>query len=205
MIEHFPLKRRSKVFMPEDLQHVTRGIVVDGLSFPERAAAHYTAYLQDRTIKRNHTRNGDWFCFCIYDALVACGVTPERIIFNTRASKERNDDIDLLIEPCLSTQSRMCLYLKTSLRERWKQVDRDARIAKDIFGKNTMTVCLSYAEDGAAGFVKDCTHLKTMARIHKKFALREEWAYGVDVYAALSQTTKVNRLMASLIEDAGQC
>lgn len=202
MIEHFPLTPRSKVFMPENIQHHTRGVVEGGLSFAERAAAHYTAYLQDRTIKRNHTRNGDWFCFCIYDALIACGVAPERVIFDTRASKERNDDIDLLIATGLPTQARMCLYLKTSLRERWKQVDRDARIAKDIFGKSTMTVCLSYAESGSAGFLNDCTDEKTRQRINKKFARMEEWAYGVDVYAALSQTAKVNRLMVSLIEDA---
>jgi hypothetical protein len=199
MLEHFPIPPRSKVFSDEDFRHHTRLVNAEGLTFAERAAAHYTALLQDRTLKRSNTSNGYWFCICVYDALLAAGVSPERITFNTRANKKRNDDIDLLIEPSVPTKAVMCLYLKASLRERWKQVDRDARIAKDHWGKSTQTVCLIYAEKGVQGFCDDLNH---QDKVGEHFREMEEWAYGVDSYAALSQTSKVNRLIAYLIEDA---
>ena len=199
MLEYFPIPSRSKVFSDDDFRHHTRLINAEGFTFAERAAAHYTALLQDRTLKRSNTSNGYWFCICVYDALLAAGVSPERITFNTRANKKRNDDIDLLIEPSVPTKAVMCMYLKASLRERWKQVDRDARIAKDHWGKSTQTVCLIYAEKGAQGFCDDLNH---QDKVGEHFREMEEWAYGVDSYAALSQTAKVNALIASLVEES---
>jgi hypothetical protein len=197
MIEYFPLQGKARVITDDDFRHHTRHTSLAGLTPAERAAAHYTTLLQSPTLKLSNTRNGYCFCVCVYDALVAAGVDPQRITFNSRASKERNDDIDLRIAPSNPTKAMTCIYLKTSLRERWKQVDRDARIAKDVWGNRTRTVCLIYAEKGAPGFLKDCDEQDELA---KKFTKMEEWAYGVDTYAALSQTAKVNAIIAYLVE-----
>ena len=75
-------------------------------------------------------------------------------------------------------------------------------LPKIIWGKSTQTVCLIYAEKGVQGFCDDLNH---QDKVGEHFREMEEWAYGVDSYAALSQTTKVNRLIAYLIEDAQEC
>lgn len=196
MIEHFRNPPIIKVLSEEDLQYYTRKVDATSLAFAERASAHYTAYLLYAKLERNNTLKGSLYTLCIYDALIALGVQASRITFGARARPERHDDIDMLIEPISPAGEKTCLYLKTSFRERYKQVDRDAYFAKDKWGSYTRTICLIYAENGAEGFFKD---LKEPDRVEKKFRQMEKWSMCVDSYAALSQTAKVNALMAALV------
>lgn len=202
MIEHFPPMASSRIFTNEELQYHTRSVQAERLGFAQRAGAHYTALLMDRTIDMENKQHGDCFVLCVYDALVAVGIAPQRIRLNQSASEHYKDRIHLLIAPATPQQGKMCLYLQTSMRERWAGPDRSARIAKDIWGKKTRTLCLIYAEHGVKGFLEDCAHPKT---VNEKMARLEACAYGMDVYAALSQSGKVNALILSLREDALAC
>lgn len=202
MIEHFPSLKNAPVFSNEDVRHHTRLVAVQGARFAQRAAEHYTALLLDRTLKQNNQRNGYFFCLCVYDAFVAAGIAPERIAWSQCANPRLHDAIDLVIAPSDPTREVTCFYVKPSLRERWKHVDRDARIAKDIWGNRTRTICLAYSEDGARGFRDDLAHASA---IDEKFLRMEACACGVDVYAALSQPAKVNALIPLLLEGSASC
>jgi hypothetical protein len=198
MIEYFPSVPDKQRVHFDVLQLYTKHISVAGLSAADRIAAHYCALLRQRGLQRNNSSNGRHFCLCVYDALVAAGIAALRLELNVRADPRRNDDIDIRVTVSALTQRYVLFYLKTSLRERWKQIDRDARYAKEQWGKGATTVCLIFAEYGLEGFLADISDPKAL---NKQMHEREYWAPAVDYYIALSQRERVNALIATIAKD----
>lgn len=71
----------------------------------------------------------------IYKLLVEENIAPECIFLNRRLALIPDTKYDLLlcsIEPETGRQFPICLSLKTSLRERYKQAEREGMIAKQV-------------------------------------------------------------------------
>jgi hypothetical protein len=130
-----------------DLQHWTRN-VPDHRGHPgHRITEHYEAILKYNA-EKNNSKKGAYFEAVVYDALVFEGVDPDRIGLSVDVSNLRDADADFLIAPPGKTFAWAsgnnwidctAILCKTSLRERWKQVDRDAGIIHgitrgDVFG-----------------------------------------------------------------------
>jgi hypothetical protein len=198
MIEHFPYVPEDQRTHFEALQLYTKHVQSSSLAVAERIAAHFCALLRQKGLQQNNSRNGRHFCLCVYDALVAAGIPPQRIELNVRADPRRNDDIDLRVTLSATHQRYVLFYLKTSLRERWKQVDRDAYYAKHAWARGATTVCLIFAEYGLRGFEDD---LSDPGPINKQLHDREYWAPSVDYYIALSQPSRLNALVHTMVKD----
>ena len=79
--------------------------------------------------------NGFMFEALIHKLLVEENIAPECIFLNRRLALIPDTKYDLLlctIEPETGRQLPICLSLKTSLRERYKQAEREGMIAKQV-------------------------------------------------------------------------
>jgi hypothetical protein len=75
----------------------------------------------------NGSTTGIFFEMVLVDALVQFGV-PEQLIYGQQKHREVNVELDVLVGRRQTGSRAVGLMLKTSLRERWKQMDRDAMI-----------------------------------------------------------------------------
>jgi hypothetical protein len=167
MIEHFYGKNFSLL---GTIQHHTRHVDTRNMSPSERVVAHFVTLMTERTLHKDNSSIGAFFSYCVYDAFIAGGVHPSWIMRNYRTRHELKDDIDFLVYPherchhprchdglCSQVENTIfCFYLKTSLRERGKQIDRDSAIAKDMLGRNARCIAIVFAEQGVKGYHKDC-------------------------------------------------
>jgi hypothetical protein len=202
VIQFFPPGSEVHEVYYKALQLYTTHIIEGPLTPAERIAAHFCAMRLQRSLQHNNSMIGRQFCLCVYDGLRAAGIPEECITLNVRASKARNDDIDICVTLPTHPERVYLFYLKTSLRERWKQVDRDARYAKERWGKGATTACLIFAEHGVSNFHDD---LKNPTSVTEHLNELEYWAPAVDYYLALSQVVRVNRLLQDILEDIAQC
>ena len=67
---------------------------------------------------------GDSFELILADSLVKHGVSKDRIVRNVKADAA-DADADILILPKSGNNKALIIMAKTSIRERWKQEDRD--------------------------------------------------------------------------------
>jgi hypothetical protein len=195
MISHFPIRFGLSKITMEDIRHLTHHVATDDLSTAERMAFHYTTLVGQHVLPLSNSDKGRLFTVCIYDGLVHGGVAPERMRLNVRASERHHDDIDIRITPVSASHDYVCLYLKTSLRERWKQVDRDARIARDFYGNDIATVCLTYSEGGVNGYSRDVVEVE---RLREKFREWERWSRGGLHYIPLCDSERIQQLFTLL-------
>jgi hypothetical protein len=114
-------RSRNSSLSFEDLQHITARVDNRGLHPSERVVKHFdtiNAFFPGPGISRN--MRGSLFEWLIYDAVVAHGVRIVRT--NIDLGRGRNAEADLV------SSNDVAILAKTSLRERWKQPDRDAHI-----------------------------------------------------------------------------
>lgn len=99
----------------------------------ERWATHNAA-LRRASIFNSRAKNqnsamGSVFHACGYDALVASGIQIERILCHIDATNGKHADCDFVIMPTTANSKAVVVMVKSSLKERWKQFDRDAMLA----------------------------------------------------------------------------
>ncbi len=139
MLKYFPARCEKKhaVLRTELLQKVTRD-VGEGVDISERVVAHYIAlarFLQEGGY--NPSNNGNAFEIVLRDAFLYFGLNPDAITEHIDptgsggTAGRRNADADTVVGEKWSAVGRVAVLKKSSLRERWKQADRDA----DIFIK----------------------------------------------------------------------
>jgi len=94
-------------------------------TFAHSVYSRYETFLKSKHIKLQGTTTGHTFELLIADSMMKFGVDQTRFFFHAK-SDTKNTDIDLLILPKQGNYKSTALMMKTSLRERWKQEDRDA-------------------------------------------------------------------------------
>jgi hypothetical protein len=116
---------------PDDLAHHSRGVKdPPGFDPSLLIISNYEAIIQGPLFrgKINNTNYGTLFEICWWNALITYGVPPQLIDTHIDLSKGKHAEIDLLVHTAMSED--IALLLKTSLRERWKQPDRDAHVIR---------------------------------------------------------------------------
>lgn len=93
----------------------------------EFVARRYEALKQSKYLRIEGKNGGDAFELLLADALYKYGVESDRIHRNIKADA-KNADADILITPRPHKRKAIVIMAKTSLRERWKQEDRDGFI-----------------------------------------------------------------------------
>lgn len=109
----------------EDLIHYTRN-VPDDIGPGPRIVQHFEA-IKKYIPPKSYQQLGAAFEQCVYDALVEYGVQIQSV--HTDMSPGSDAEADIVVEFDGITYP---VLIKTSFRERWKQVDRDARIMADL-------------------------------------------------------------------------
>jgi hypothetical protein len=130
VIIHFPPRLtktgKASALDPEDLAHHSRAVHdPPGFDPGYLITSNYDAIL-DSALFRGNTNNGNngtLFEICFWNALIKYGIDPAKIERHVDPTHGKNADIDFLVHAPLGD---VALLLKTSLRERWKQLDRDA-------------------------------------------------------------------------------
>jgi hypothetical protein len=98
---------------------------LENRTFANSVYSRYEMFLKSKHIKMQGTTTGHTFELIIADSMMKYGVDQNRFFFHAK-SDTKNTDIDLLILPKIGYYKSFALMMKTSLRERWKQEDRDA-------------------------------------------------------------------------------
>jgi hypothetical protein len=93
------------------------------------------------------------------------------------------------------------LYLKTSIRERWKQLDRDASIAKSVWGKKATTVALIYSEQADKSFAEELQHEHLRIQLMKKMEEKENWTE-VTWFVSLALEDKLNAIVDAILDES---
>jgi hypothetical protein len=109
----------------EDIEHLCRNII-NGPTISERICANYEAILKNSRLSKNGQARGQAFEIIAADAIhAAVGDTYEWS--GHLKCAQYNAEIDIVLYD--SRQETVHgIFLKTSLRERWKQEDRDAML-----------------------------------------------------------------------------
>lgn len=107
----------------ETIEHYTKDCG-DLLNPLEQIAIHYETCLRKHAGKLDNSARGRWFEQCVYDAFKKLGLNP---LLHCR-DKEKNIEVDFTFT---HIKPRLGVHTKTSLRERWKQADRDALACGD--------------------------------------------------------------------------
>jgi hypothetical protein len=121
-----PWIRTGGALDPEDLAHHSRAIQdPPGFDPAYLITSNFDRIVQSALFRgnTNNRNNGELFEVCFWNALVTYGIDPVRIEHGVDPTHGKHADIDLLVHAPLGD---VALLLKTSLRERWKQLDRDA-------------------------------------------------------------------------------
>ena len=115
-----------------DIKHHTRKVPIS-IHDPSK---HVDDHMQELITSKLKGNRGHWFEYCVMDALMvfedpSTGDTIDisRVRSHLDVVPPYNAEVDILINPTKPTDRAFFLYLKTSLRERWKQFDRDAILA----------------------------------------------------------------------------
>jgi hypothetical protein len=107
-------------------------------SFPEMVCEHFQQFKLIRNLSKNGQLQGKVFELVIADALIQSGIPVENLRAHV-SDATTSTEIDIAV---ITPSSRIIAILaKTSLRERWKQEDRDALMLKlgGVEGWNRMT------------------------------------------------------------------
>lgn len=128
------LCRVSKVVPSEThrvlLHEATRGVRTNVACPGSHISSHMEALEKHPMISNKNNVRGSMFEYCVYDAL-ALWVDETRISRGVHLSKKHSVEVDYVVLPD-NGGSIFYLFAKTSLRERWKQVDRDAMAASRL-------------------------------------------------------------------------
>lgn len=105
---------------------------------PPAAAIKTLLMLFMRTphLNKKGTVSGQVFELVVLECLIRAGVPIERIRRNLDLCPPHKADVDILILPEKNGKA-YALFLKTSWRERWKIIDRDAGLAKSCIEQQT--------------------------------------------------------------------
>ena len=140
-----------------NLAHHTRNVPVFSDNPSRHIVDHFTTLL-DSALAGNNSSIGGWFEATVLDALLVyrsptgASIDVSRIMTQVDIQPPLHAEVDILVKPSRITGFAYFLYLKTSFRERWKQVDRDSIIASfvrrtPIAGtENYVTVALFFRE-----------------------------------------------------------
>jgi len=120
-----PSIERGSTFTAEDLRHFTRRL---DLPPAESIQANYEAVHSAVLLNRRApaAASGALFEQCIYDAMCRSGVDPSWIQTGVDLADGNNAEADFVIS--VPSRGRRAVFVKVSLRERWKQIDRDAMV-----------------------------------------------------------------------------
>lgn len=117
-----------------DAQRWTEHIV--DVPMERLANRHFTAIctgIRRHTTKKDPQARGSLFELCIYD-LLARLVPKTELETCIQMVKGKNAEADFLVS------KRTAILAKTSLRERWKQIDRDAMVMQNPYNGNKQLV-----------------------------------------------------------------
>lgn len=118
-----PKVEHGRTFQAKTLRHLTEDVTPD---LGACIQVHYQEVWKTlvRQSKNPAAASGLLFEQCVYDAMCQSGVDPAWITTGVDLADGNNAEADFLISPP-GTHSRV-VFAKVSLRERWKQIDRDA-------------------------------------------------------------------------------
>jgi hypothetical protein len=126
-----PKLERSNQLDWERLRLDTRG-VPGGIPISEMIVRHFDAVVDGFVGKPNVSVLGLLLEVCVWDAFARQGV--DVIAWDADLSPNRkNADADLLVRAPGDPDHDYAVLIKTSLRERWKQVDRDAMLMERAY------------------------------------------------------------------------
>lgn len=190
-----PRLERSSMLDWEDLTHHTRR-VKNGLSPSEYIVQHFDAVKGSFHGKPNVAVLGLLLEVCVWDALARFDISI--LAWGADLSGNgKHADADILVRPkdTAAHPFDVALLIKTSLRERWKQLDRDAMIMERAYR----------AEDGSsrplqvrAMFLreKDTDSVSTAQR-KARTVQRQLGAPNTQIFTLMDQET-VTRLFTTL-------
>jgi hypothetical protein len=126
--------------------------------YPTQPSRHITEHVETiyaSSMRRGNSHNGDIFEVCFLDAMSKFSFQGARIDISkieahTDVQPPKNAEADFWVNPQAPKTigaSPIMLMLKTSLRERYKQEDRDAMIAKQTKVPAPTTIGVVLAED----------------------------------------------------------
>lgn len=171
MLKHFAPGKKTAKLSEDDLKHYTRNVPdLDGFHPGRRIRKHFEAVTGSWLGTVNNTHLGRLFEICVYDSLCFYGVPEDAIRLHVDASPGKHAEIDILVAP--PGERAAALLLKTSFRERWKQLDRDAMII-GMNRRDTSIYALTYRE-GVRDFVstvqKRASNIEEMCMAKLKIA-----------------------------------
>ncbi len=206
MIEYFIetecKTKKQKDSLDEEKEHIslaTKHVNTKGMNPAKRASSHWGVLKKSKHLSNANTKVGRWFTMVVVDALVAAGVAPSSIKMNydpTKEDKELDCDLDILVFAAQESLQNVVLYCKTSLRERWKQADRDAMLADHYLkGKSkTYHALITWKEKPES----------TLEDVNKKTAETKRKCFRVNDCISLLQSERFDDLVKYTLEQAAQ-
>lgn len=86
--------------------------------------------LKNSRLRGNNAARGLWFECCVYDALIKFGISKTDIITHIDNSHGKDAEADIMVN--VRANGSVVIFCKTSLRERWKQEERDAIVMRNV-------------------------------------------------------------------------
>jgi hypothetical protein len=186
-----------------DLRHFTRNIP----DRPSQPSSHVTTHVEaiyNSALKRGNGDNGDIFEVCFIDAMLkfnhqGATIAADKISTHVDVVPPKHAEADIWIRATGQhvNSAPMMLMLKTSLRERYKQEDRDAMIAKNAQVPAPRTFGIVLAE--TYKFIGNMT-ASNLDKEKKKLMLIKQRCQGIDnLFSAYDQDAmlKLFRAMAA--------
>ena len=140
-IEYFHPDHKKLVHMAK---FACEGVNTSGDSFYERVTKNSCAIFSDGRIKLENNSRGAYFEIVLFDGIAASAKgDTSRIKTGVRDSRpNRNAEVDFIVSGCGRRMDMAAgIHAKTSLRERWRQPDRDTLVIKS--NKDTRELMLS--------------------------------------------------------------
>jgi len=128
-----------------DLIHHTYHIP-DYPNDPSRHVTEHYEALLNSSLDSGNANRGRWFEVCIIDSCIKAGIDEANIEYSVWPDRDLDCEIDIVLYPADINKSIAYIQAKTSLRERWKIMDREASIVRQIDRRNPLNIGLMYNE-----------------------------------------------------------
>ena len=174
------------------IEHALRKVITNPANPAETIHKNYEALLKNKSLANSSTKRGNWFEVAIIDALIQAGVETNRIEKNVHLNKQRNVEADIVVYPTDRESLdgwTFILMAKTSMRERWKQWDRDAQAIPYVDKiHNPLSIGIFYKE-------KETDTLIQCAVLSKK---RQRMSHHMARIVSVLEEDRFNRLVANI-------
>ena len=185
----------------ESLQFELRNVCTKDASFSDLLIAHVEATIALPNRSKKGFIDGEDFSCLFVDALIQCGISPGKIKTEVRCKKYQAE-IDILVAG--QTYGAVAFHLKTSVRERWRQAERDC-----VYFNSPLTKALELAlGDEAANYRREAVrHYVVMVREYKhttpeeaqQFCKRKQGSYAfLAGFHSIYEKAEMNKLVQEL-------